>query len=109
MNFNYVFLNYSNFIISFLKILKLENYISNIFIFFSNFNLVIIKLKYFNKKPCIKFLKRISKSNLKIFKSYKNIPKLKGGLFILSTNKGLLPDNVCRNNGIGGEIVCYVF
>ena len=69
-----------------------------------------IELKYFNGKPVIEMLKRISRPGLRIYKACADLPKvLRGlGVAVVSTSQGLMTDREARKLGIGGEIVCYV-
>ncbi len=70
-----------------------------------------IKLKYFRGKPVIEEIKRISRPGLRQYKAKEDLPVLRGGLgiYIVSTNKGLMSDRAARANGIGGELICSVF
>ena len=70
-----------------------------------------IDLKYFEGKPVIEDLKRVSRPGLRQYKSVGQIPKVKGGLgvSIVSTNKGVMTDRAARAAGIGGEVLCTVF
>lgn len=69
-----------------------------------------ITLKYFQGKPVIEMIDRVSKPGLRIYKSKDELPKVKGGLgvAIISTSKGLLSDRTARAEGHGGEVLCYV-
>ncbi|ALP70042.1 SSU ribosomal protein S8p (S15Ae) [Candidatus Nasuia deltocephalinicola] len=109
--FKYVLLPFSKFLISILKILILEGYINNLYLFNFKFNYIIIKLKYLNKNPVITIFKNASKSGLKVYSKYKFIPKFMNGMgtIILSTHKGIMSDKKCKKIGIGGQIICYVF
>jgi small subunit ribosomal protein S8 len=72
---------------------------------------LIIKLKYGQKgEPVIRELQRVSKPGLRIFKGFNEMkPLLNGqGIYIVSTSKGVLSDAQCRQQGIGGEIICAV-
>ena len=73
--------------------------------------LLTIKLKYFEGKPVIKQLKRISKPGLREYLSYKDLPSINGGLgvAVVSTNKGLMTDQQARDAELGGEVICSVF
>ena len=79
----------------------------------NNFNLIEIKLKYNSnsKKPCITNLKRLSSPGLRIYSSYKKIPRIFNGMgtVIISTSKGLMTDNEARINKIGGEILFSIW
>lgn len=69
-----------------------------------------IDLKYFEGKPVIETLKRISKPGLRIYKSKDDLPSIMNGLgvAIISTNKGVMTDKTARRQGVGGEILCMV-
>ena len=71
-----------------------------------------ITLKYDEKgKRVISGLKRISKPGLRIYVSKDGIPEVLNGLGIalVSTSKGLKTDKDARNEGLGGEVICYVW
>lgn len=71
-----------------------------------------IMLKYSaGKQPVIKGLKRISKPSLRVYRSYRDIPKVRAafGVTIVSTSKGLLTDRNARREKIGGEVLCQVW
>jgi small subunit ribosomal protein S8 len=69
-----------------------------------------IELKYYQGKPVIELLKRISRPGLRVYKNKTELPQVLGGLgvAIVSTSKGLMTDRNARQAGYGGEIVCYV-
>ncbi|NKB32962.1 MAG: 30S ribosomal protein S8 [Pseudomonadales bacterium] len=70
-----------------------------------------VELKYFQGKPVIEEIKRISRPGLRSYKGKEDIPKNRAGLgiAILSTNQGLMTDKQAEAAGIGGEILCTVF
>jgi small subunit ribosomal protein S8 len=71
-----------------------------------------ITLKYgANKTKVITGLKRISKPGLKVYADKDEVPKVLGGLgiAILSTSKGIMTDKTARNQGIGGEVLAYIW
>lgn len=70
-----------------------------------------IELKYFEGKPVIEHLQRESRPGLRLYRGKDDIPELNGGLgvYILSTNKGVMTDRAARSAGVGGEILCSVF
>jgi small subunit ribosomal protein S8 len=72
--------------------------------------LLSIELKYFEGKPVIERLRRISKPGRRSFKSKDKLPKILGGLgiAIVSTSKGVMTDKNARALGIGGEVLCIV-
>lgn len=71
-----------------------------------------ITLKYDqNKERVIKGLKRISKPGLRVYAKKDEVPKVLGGLgiAIISTSKGVVTDKVARAQGVGGEVIGYVW
>ncbi len=71
---------------------------------------LVIKLKYYEGKPVIDRIKRVSRPGLRIYKGSKELPKVMGGLgiAIISTSAGLMSDRAARKAGHGGEVLCYV-
>lgn len=69
-----------------------------------------IELKYYQGKPVIDNLKRVSRPGLRIYKANDDLPKVMGGLgvAIISTSKGVMSDRAARKAGHGGEVICYV-
>ena len=69
-----------------------------------------VDLKYFEGKPVIDMIKRVSRPGLRVYKNKDELPKVIGGLGIavISTSKGIMTDRDARQAGIGGEVVCYV-
>ena len=71
-----------------------------------------VELKYQpNKERVITGIKRISKPGLRVFVNKDETPKVLGGLGIavISTSKGILTDKNARIQGVGGEVICYVW
>lgn len=69
-------------------------------------------LKYgANREKVITGLKRISKPGLRVYAKRDQVPRVLGGLgvAVVSTSKGLMTDKQARSEGLGGEIVCYVW
>jgi small subunit ribosomal protein S8 len=69
-----------------------------------------IELKYFEGKPVIEKLLRVSKPGRRSFKPKDKLPKILGGLgiSIISTSRGVMTDKSARALGIGGEVLCIV-
>ena len=69
-----------------------------------------IVLKYFEGKPVIDRLERVSRPGLRIYRGKDELPSVLGGLgiAIISTSHGLMTDRAARAAGYGGEVVCYV-
>lgn len=93
------------------KVLEAEGYISA---FSINDNEgkseLSVDLKYFDGKPVIEMVKRVSRPGLRVYKNKDELPKVIGGLgtAVISTSKGIMTDRDARQAGIGGEVVCYV-
>ena len=70
-----------------------------------------ITLKYVNKQKVIAGLKRISKPGLRVYATKDELPKVLGGLGIalISTSKGIMTDKKARQEGIGGEVLAFVW
>ncbi|GAV23835.1 30S ribosomal protein S8 [Carboxydothermus pertinax] len=71
-----------------------------------------IFLKYGpNKERVISGLKRISKPGLRVYAKKDELPKVLGGLgiAIISTPKGIMTDKKARKEGLGGEVICYIW
>ncbi|RNF81806.1 30S ribosomal protein S8 [Montanilutibacter psychrotolerans] len=69
-----------------------------------------ISLKYYEGKPVIERLERYSRSGLRQYRGKDAIPKVLGGLgvAIISTSKGIMTDAQARQQGVGGEVLCFV-
>ncbi|MCL2799723.1 MAG: 30S ribosomal protein S8 [Endomicrobia bacterium] len=95
------------------KILKDEGYIANFKSIEDHKQGVLrVYLKYTAEgKSVLQGIKRVSKSSLRIYKGYEEMPKTVGGLgvTIVSTSKGLMTDRQARKDKIGGEVIGYVW
>lgn len=69
-----------------------------------------VTLKYFEGKPVIGNLSRVSRPGLRIYKRKDELPTVMGGLgiAIISTSRGLMTDKQARAAGHGGEVICVV-
>jgi small subunit ribosomal protein S8 len=75
-------------------------------------NLVIaLKYKGKGKKPIISALKRVSKPGFRVYSNRKDLPRVLGGIgiAIISTSSGIMTDCEARRNGLGGEVLCYIW
>ena len=96
------------------RILKEEGFIAN---FKSLYNgnkrgTIRVFLKYSpTKEPVIRGIKRVSKPSLRIYRSYLDIPRVRGGfaVTILSTSSGLLTNHQAKEKKVGGEVLCQVW
>lgn len=95
------------------RILKEEGYIENFeYIKESPQDKIKIFLKYDeNKRPVIAGIKRISKPGRRIYKGYRELPKVLNGLgiAIVSTSQGIMTDHEARRRKIGGEVICEIW
>ena len=74
--------------------------------------IVRLYLKYgANKQRVISGLKRISKPGRRVYARRDQIPRVLGGLgvAVLSTSRGVMSDREARQQGVGGEVICYVW
>ena len=93
------------------KVLKEEGFISNWELDEKGeFPQLTIWLKYVDNFPVIREITRASKPGLRLYKKGKDCkPILNGqGISILSTSKGIMSDRKCREENIGGEVLCTV-
>jgi small subunit ribosomal protein S8 len=69
-----------------------------------------VVLKYYEGKPVIERLQRYSRSGLRQYRGKDALPKVLGGLgvAIISTSKGIMTDAQARQQGVGGEVLCFV-
>jgi small subunit ribosomal protein S8 len=68
------------------------------------------QLKYYEGKPVIEEIHRISSPSLRIYKKTLELPKIKNGfgVAIISTCKGIMSDRAARKAALGGEVLCSV-
>jgi len=92
------------------KVLEEEGYIESTEIIGDVKKDLMVMLKYYEGKPVIENIDRVSKPGLRIFKSCKEVPTVKNGLgiCIVSTSHGVMTDKKARENNYGGEIICFV-
>tara|TARA_B100000029_G_scaffold424161_1_gene431739 strand:+ start:13385 stop:13783 length:399 start_codon:yes stop_codon:yes gene_type:complete len=99
--------------INVLKVLQEEGYIKSFkeTKIKKGINNIEITLSYFNGKPSIKIIKRISKPGRRVYSKLKNLPSyFKGyGVTIVSTSKGIMTDKKARVSNLSGEILCQIF
>lgn len=72
---------------------------------------LVVKLKYVDNAPALTNLSRVSTPGRRLYYRYSEIPRVLNGLgiSILSTSKGLLKDQDCRRQKVGGELICNVW
>ena len=93
------------------KVLQDEGYIEGFSVSEEVKPKLTLNLKYFEGKPVIEEIVRISKPSLRQYSGSSDLPKVRSGLgiAIVSTSKGVMTDRAARAAGIGGEILCTVF
>ncbi len=69
-----------------------------------------LTLKYFEGKPVIESIKRVSRPGLRQYRGKDSLPSVKQGLgiAIVSTSKGIMTDRAARAAGVGGEVIAFV-
>jgi small subunit ribosomal protein S8 len=92
-------------LVEILNILNKEGYIKG---FEVKQDILIIFLKYIQNKPVITKITSISKPGKRFYVKNKNVFKLQGNLYILSTSKGLLTNVEAKKINIGGELICQI-
>ena len=99
--------------LSIARILKEEGFITDYEVVRGKPQRVIkIQLKYYDhSKPAITGMKRVSKPGLRVYVGGKEIPRVFGGLgiTIVSTSKGVKTGSQAWHQGVGGELLCYIW
>ncbi|MGE5396456.1 MAG: 30S ribosomal protein S8 [Chitinophagales bacterium] len=94
-------------------ILRDEGYIKDFeFIEDGKQGIIRIYLKYgANRQKVITGIKRISKPGLRVYVNKEEVPRVMGGFgtAVISTSKGIMTDKRARREGLGGEVVCYIW
>ncbi|MHA7881323.1 MAG: 30S ribosomal protein S8 [Saccharospirillum sp.] len=93
------------------SVLKQEGYVDDVSVEGDVKKVMHIQLRYFEGKPVIESIKRVSRPGLRQYRGVEALPKVSGGLgiAIVSTSKGVMTDRAARAAGVGGEILCEVF
>lgn len=93
------------------EVLKAEGFVAGFTVEGDVKKVMSIELKYFEGKPVIESIKRVSRPGLRQYRSVNELPKVSGGLgiAIVSTSKGVMTDRAARSAGVGGEVICEVF
>ena len=95
------------------KILKEKGYVKSFKVLRDRKQgIVRISLKYINEREqVITGITKVSKPGRRIYVDKANIPRVMGGygIAILTTSKGILTDEICRREGVGGEVLCNVW
>lgn len=72
---------------------------------------LVIKNKYYNGKPVIEGLKRVSKPSCRIYTGAQEVPRVRNGqgIAVLSTPIGIISGRTAAKENVGGELLCYVW
>lgn len=99
---------YSKLTIAICELLKREHYIENCEV---KDKVVKITLRYEDKKPVLTQVQRISKLGRRVYRGHGQLPRvLEGfGIAIISTPKGIMTDREARKEGLGGEVMAFVW
>jgi len=92
------------------KVLQDEGYIASYSVAEGSKPELTIVLRYYEGKPVIDMLKRVSRPGLRTYKAANDLPKVIAGMgvAIISTSQGVMSDRAARKAGCGGEVICYV-
>jgi small subunit ribosomal protein S8 len=71
---------------------------------------LVLELRYFQGRPVIDLIKRVSRPGLRVYKGRDELPKVRGGLgvAIISTSRGVMTDRAAREIGQGGEVIAFI-
>lgn len=91
-------------------VLKDEGYIEDFRVEGESKPTLVVYLKYFEGRPVIENIKRVSRPGLRIYRGKGDLPKVLNGLGIavISTSHGVMSDRQARAEGHGGEVLCTV-
>ena len=72
---------------------------------------LVVKLKYFEGRPVIETVERISRPGLRIYRGKDELPRINAGLgvAVVSTPQGVMSDRAARAAGQGGEVLCKIY
>ena len=93
------------------KVLKDEGYIDDFAVTTAEGKSTLtVRLRYYQGRPVIDRLERVSRPGLRVYKGKDDLPKVLGGMgvAIISTSKGVMTDREARASGHGGEVLCIV-
>lgn len=93
------------------RVLRDEGYIDGYEVVGENAIAVLrVDLKYYEGKPVIEHISRVSRPGLRVYKKVNELPRVKQGLgvLIVSTSRGVMTDRAARKANVSGEIICQV-
>ena len=96
--------------VAIVEVMKNEGYVAEHSVSDDAKPVLTVTLKYFEGRPVIDELKRVSRPGLRIYKGNNELPKVLNGLgvAIVSTSSGVMTDSQARTAGHGGEVLCTI-
>lgn len=96
--------------IAIVEVMKAEGYVAGYSVSEGSKPVLTVTLKYFEGRPVIEKIQRVSRPGLRIYKGNDELPKVLNGLgvAIVSTSAGLMTDSQARTAGHGGEVLCTI-
>lgn len=103
-----VIVPYSKLAVAILELLKRQGFLAKLEV---SGRQIVVLLKYDQKRGAMTDVKRISKPGLRVYRPKHNLPRVYSGLgiAIISTPKGVMTDTEARKEGLGGEVMAYVW
>ena len=103
-----VIISFSKLILKLAKLLEKEGYLSGVE---QKGREITVTLKYNSRVPVLTDIKRVSKPSLRVYKGFKDLPRVLNGLGIavISTPKGLMTDKEARKLKVGGEVLALIW
>jgi len=102
---------FSNLKTDILRVLKAEGFIEEFGVVNTNNKKDIeVKLRYYQGRPVIEKIKRVSRPALRVYRRSTELPSVRGGMgiAIISTPQGVMTDKTARAQSLGGEVLCTV-
>ncbi len=96
--------------VAIVKVLESEGYVAGFEVSGDKKPTLTVTLKYYQGRPVIAGIHRVSRPGLRIFRGKDELPSVDAGLgiAIISTSKGVMSDRAARAAGEGGEVICTV-
>lgn len=96
--------------VAIVEVMKAEGYVAGYSVNDDSKPVLTVALKYFEGRPVIEKIQRVSRPGLRIYKGNNELPKVLNGLgvAIVSTSAGLMTDSQARTAGHGGEVLCTI-
>ena len=94
------------------KLLKDEGYLDDFTVLADGAKSTLtVRLKYYQGRPVIDRLERVSRPGLRVYKAKDELPKVLGGMgvAIISTSRGVMTDKQARAQRVGGEVLCEIW